>query len=199
MTLDGDAQARAHEIEEFLRPLHDRRDRFLRFVRRRTNARPDARRDPEDILQAAFVKAIARRAEFERSGLPLDVWFYRVLNDVFIDDCRYHGRQTRDRRAETGWPDHSSVQAALGLHGTDTSPSEAVGRREVRERVERVLRELTPDHQEIMALIHDAELTAEDAAVVLGIEGNAVRQRYARARFRFRAAWKAIYGEDAFG
>lgn len=199
MTPDNAAGAEPRGPDQLHRLLRDKREVFLRFVRWRATARHGARRDPEDILQSALAVACERWADFERSKMALEAWFYQIVLNALLDDHRYQSRQRRDCRAETGWPDRSSVQGALGLHGADTSPSEAFGRREVRERIERVLGELTAEHQQLVVLIHYAELSREQAAELLGIAGNAARQRYARARARFREVWKATYGEGELG
>jgi len=185
--------------EPLLDLLHEKREKFLTFVRWRSTASLAARRDPEDILQVAFIKARERWADYERSGMTLESWFYRIVLNALFDDHDFHARQQRDYRNEMVWPDRSSVQGALGLRNADTSPSELLSRQEVKERIERVLGKLPPDHQQIMVLIHYGELSKEQAAELLGIESNAARQRYARARSRFREVWKTIYGEEGFG
>lgn len=199
MTPDGDRPAETGGAQALADLLREKRDKFLAFVRWRSAAQLAARRDPEDILQAAYITARARWADFERSGMALEAWFYRIVLNALLDDYDFQKRQQRDYRNEMAWPDRSSVQFAVGLQNADTSPSEALGRRELRERIERVLGALPADHQQIMVLIHFAELSKEQAAELLGIEGNAARQRYARARCRFRDVWKTLYGEDGFG
>src|SRR5262245_40041915 len=161
MTPDGEARAEPRSSDQLLELLHANRDKFLMFVRWRSTAALSARRDPEDVLQAAFVNARARWADFERSGLAPETWFYRILLNTLFDDHDYQSRQRRDYRAETVWPERSSAQLAMGLENADTSPSEAFGREEIKERIERVLRELPPDHQRIIVLIHFAELSKE--------------------------------------
>ena len=56
--------------------------RFLAFVRRRVEAKEAA----EDILQAAYLKALQRGSSV-RSGHAL-VWFYRELRNAVIDHYR---------------------------------------------------------------------------------------------------------------
>jgi RNA polymerase sigma-70 factor (ECF subfamily) len=198
MTPDGDGPA-AVDARPLIELLRERREQFLAFVRWRSAARLAARRDPDDILQAAFISARRRWDDYGRSGMALEAWFYRVLLNTLLDDHDFQTRGRRDFRQELAWPDRSSVQFAAGLQAADTRPSEALARRELRERIERVLAALTPPHQEIMVLIHFAELTKEQAAELLGIDGGTARQRYARARLQFRETWKRLYGEDGFG
>jgi RNA polymerase sigma factor (sigma-70 family) len=195
MVPDGDATescGRARLLEQ----LNEQRERFLTFVRWRSTGALGARRDPEDVLQLAFINACERWMDLERSGMALDAWFYRIILNVLFDDHDFHSRQRRDHRLDMNWPDRSSVQAGLGLRNADTSPSEALGRKETKARIDRVLAMLPPDQQQIMVLVHFAELTREQASELLGIEGATARQRYARARARFRETWKSLFGDE---
>src|SRR5207302_524492 len=83
---------------------------LLTFVRWRSAASLAARRDPEDILQVAFIKAQERWADYERSGMSLEAWFYQIVLNALFDDHDFQSRQQRDYRAEMAWPDRSSVQ-----------------------------------------------------------------------------------------
>ena len=189
-----------HAHDPLIEVLAARREAFVRFVRVRATAAHAARRDPDVIVQAAFLAAVGRRAEFDRSGMTAEAWFYRLLNDAVVSDHRHHRRERRDDRAETGWPSHSSVQGALGLHADDTSPSEGVARREaaerVAERVAGVLAALSPDHQQILTLVDLAGLSCVEAAAVVGIDDRAARKRHSRARVKFEVAWGERYGEE---
>lgn len=198
MVPDGDATEPGGPAW-LLERLNQHRERFLTFVRWRSTGALVVRRDPEDILQLAFINACERWMDLERSGMALDAWFYRIILNVLFDDHDFHSRQRRDHRLDQTWPDRSSVQAGLGLRNADTSPSEALGRKETKARIERVLEKLPADQQQILVLVHFAELTREQAAELLGIEGATARQRYARARARFRETWKSLYGHEDFG
>jgi len=180
-----------------LRQLYEEaHGKLLAFIRWRSTPGLAGRRDAEDILQAAYFQAQKRWQDYHNSGMAFYPWFCRLVLNCLFDDHDYHSRHCRDYRAEQAWPDRSSMQMALGLQSPGTSPSEAAGRHEIQERIDAILAQLSPEHQEIMTLIHFGELSKEQAAEVLGIAGNAARQRYARARVKFRELWKARYGED---
>jgi RNA polymerase sigma-70 factor, ECF subfamily len=186
-------------VDSLKQLCEEKREKFLRFVRFRSPTSLAARRDPEDILQSAFMQAQRRWEDFDRSGMALEAWFYRIILNCLFDDRDFQTRQRRDYRDEVVWPDQSSTQFAMGLQNPATSPSEALGRRELQEKIEQVLARLSAEHQQIMVLIHYADLSKEQAAEILGIDGNAARQRYARARVRFREQWKACFGEEELG
>ncbi len=197
MVPEGDTTG-PRDPAQLLELLNDQRERYLTFVRWRSTGVLAARRDPEDILQLALVNACERWKDYLLSEMALDAWFYRILLNVLFDDHDFHSRQRRDHRLEITWPDRSSVQAVLGLQTADTTPSEEMGRKELKVRIDRVLAALPADQQEIMVLVHFAELSREQAARLLGIEAPAARQRYARARMRFRETWKSLFGDEGF-
>src|SRR5579871_5626678 len=160
--------------------------RLLAFARCRSTPGLAARRDPEDIVQAAFLKARERWTNFPATGFAFYPWFCRIILDRLCDDHDYHASQKRDYRAETAWPERSSMEVALGLQAPLTTPSQHLMRKELRARIDHVLGQMSPAHQEIMVLIHFGELTKEQAAEILQIKAGTARQQYARARTQFR-------------
>jgi DNA-directed RNA polymerase specialized sigma24 family protein len=76
------------------------RPKLLAMVRRRSDHRLMPRRDPEDIVNEAFLKAQAGWETFKRSqGKPYP-WLYRIVLNHLYDDHDYHSRAQRDRRVE---------------------------------------------------------------------------------------------------
>jgi len=63
--------------------LLDLRQRFLRFLERRVDSRAIA----EDILQAAYLRALEARGRL-RAGESAVAWFYRILRNAVIDHYR---------------------------------------------------------------------------------------------------------------
>jgi RNA polymerase sigma factor (sigma-70 family) len=170
--------------------------KLLALVRCRSTPGLAARRDPEDILQSAFLAARERWADFPATGLAFYPWFCRIVLDRLFDDHDYHASQKRDYRAETAWPDRSSIQMAHGLQAPLTTPSEKLMRKELRARIDQVLGKMSAAHQEIMMLIHFGELSKEQAAEILQIKPGTARQQYARARAQFRVLWKECFGSE---
>ena len=184
------------DVASFQAMYQEQYPKLLAFVRCRSSRALAARRDAEDILQVVFLNARERFSDFQKSGMAFYPWLCRIVLDRLCDDHDYHASQKRDYRAETAWPDRSSMQFALGLQNPITSPSEALIRKEMRARIDNVLAKLSPEQQEIVVLIHFGELTKEQAAEILGIKAGTARQQYARARAKFRDIWKECYGQD---
>jgi RNA polymerase sigma-70 factor (ECF subfamily) len=87
-----------------LNTLLEHRSQFLGFVRRRV---PDDA-TAEDILQAAYVRALQHEGELEAQESVVG-WFYRVLRNAVID--KYRRRATEDRVLEA-WGKEMEGQTA---------------------------------------------------------------------------------------
>jgi RNA polymerase sigma factor (sigma-70 family) len=176
------------------------RPRLLAMIQRRSDRTLSARRDPEDILSTAYFKAQAKWADFPRTGMKPFAWLYRIVLDCLLDDHEFHTRKRRNADAEVRWPDGSSMQLVMGLISPLTSPSEAVARKEVKEQIRRqvdqTLAQLRPADQEVLSMHFRDQLSIAEAARRLGLTVDTARQRYARARVRFRAAWNNLYGSE---
>ena len=75
---------------EVIDVLVERHRRFLQFLEPRVGSRAAA----EELLQAAFVKAVERGGEL-RDAESAVAWFYRLLCNALIDFYRYRGAERR--------------------------------------------------------------------------------------------------------
>jgi RNA polymerase sigma-70 factor (ECF subfamily) len=77
-------------LDAFQRQLIDLLPRLRRFAR--TLARPPA--DPDDLVQTAVERALARRGQW-RPDTRLDWWTMRIMKNAWIDETRARGRRDR--------------------------------------------------------------------------------------------------------
>ena len=180
--------------------FEEHQPKLLAMIQRRSDRALAARRDAEDILSQAYLRAQSRWSEFEQSGMTAYAWLYRIVLDCLFDDHDFQRAQRRNPRAEMAWPDQSSLQMVLGMVSPLTSPSVALARKEAQEhlaqQIGQTLDLLKPEDREILTMRLFDQLSTEEAAKVLNIPGGTARQRYSRARLRFRDAWKKLFGEE---
>jgi RNA polymerase sigma-70 factor (ECF subfamily) len=136
------------------------------YFRRMVPGRETAR----DLAQETFVRAI-RAASRYRGDAPVDAWLLGIARNVFREWLR--------ARRET--------PVAEPISGDAAQPSASVERLDV----ERILLRLEPAHREVLVLRFVLELSGEEAASLLGITHDAVRQRVVRAKAEFRRLWDA--------
>jgi RNA polymerase sigma-70 factor (ECF subfamily) len=171
------------------------------MVEIRLDARLQARLDASDVVQDAYAEVAGRLDEYLADPkLPLFLWLRLVVGERLTRLHRHHlGAQMRDAGREVSLyrgalPAASSAALAAQLLGKHTSPTQAVLRAERILRLQEALNALDPLDREILSLRHFEELTAAEAARVLGIEEGAAAKRYFRALKRLKDVLAAMPG-----
>jgi RNA polymerase sigma-70 factor (ECF subfamily) len=150
---------------------------FRGFLERRVGSRAQA----EDILQAAFVRAI------EKSGSIRDTesavaWFYRLLRNALVDHYRRSGMEAR-------------------LFPTQATEDSAVYATEIRGEICACIRRLLPalkrDYAEIIERVDLKEEPLVGVANALGITPNNAAVRLHRARARLKKQLELSCGSCA--
>ena len=170
------------------------RDRLVRMVEVRMDARMASRVDPSDVVQETMTVAAARLPVYlvERP-IPFYPWLRQIAWQKLVDLHRQHvGAKRRSvvHEASIGLPAESSVQLVDYLLADATSPSMQLARREIRQRVRRALAELPDRDREVLALLYLEQLTTNEVSAVLDISEKAVSMRHLRALDRLRPLLK---------
>ena len=173
---------------------------LVRMVQLRFEPALRGRLEPADVVQETLIQAARRFPEWvAQDSYPFHLWLRLLCGQSLAEACRRHiGAQMRDARREVGQANRPSgvscASAADFLVASQTSPTQAVRRDELRERVLAAVEELEPMDREILSLRHFEGLSNEDAAQELGIEPAAASKRYVRALQRLRPALAALAG-----
>jgi len=177
------------------------RDRLVRMVEMRLDSRLHGRLDASDVVQEAYVDVTRRLEEYLRDPkVPLFLWLRLVVGERLLRLHRHHlGALMRDAGREVSLyrgalPAASSAALAAQLLGRHTSPTQAAVRAERILRVQEALNTLHPIDREVLSLRHFEELTAAEAAQVLGIEVSAAAKRYFRALKRLKEILAGMAG-----
>jgi RNA polymerase sigma-70 factor (ECF subfamily) len=153
------------------------------------------------VIQEAFVDVVERLDDYLRDPkIPLFLWLRLVVGQRLLKLHRHHlGTQMRDAAREVSLyhgslPAASSAALAAQLLGRYTSPTQAAVRAERILRMQEALNSLDPVDREIISLRHFEELTAAEAAQVLGIEESAAVKRDFRALKRLKQVLADLSG-----
>ncbi len=190
----GDDQAMAELFSQH-------RPRLWRMAHFRLDPRLRGRVDADDILQEAYIEAAKRLHHFRNeSTTSFFVWLRMIVMQTLIDVHRRHlGAKMRNAEREMPLAAHqysqtTTVSLAAHLVGHLTSPSQAVMREELYNRLESTIGEMDPIDREVLALRHFEELTNGEVAEVLGIQQDAASIRYVRAIRRLRDILSKVPG-----
>ncbi|MCA9194388.1 MAG: sigma-70 family RNA polymerase sigma factor [Planctomycetales bacterium] len=178
---------------ELERLFAENRHRLKRMVGLRMDRRLQGRVDPSDVVQEAYVDALARFPQYcaERQVPPF-IWLRFIVGQKLLQLARTHlGAQKRSASREVSLfagsaPEATSASLADQLMGKRTSPSNACARAELKIRVENSLACLEEIDREVLALRHFEQLTNAEAAQLLSITEAACYKRYVRALRRLK-------------
>jgi RNA polymerase sigma-70 factor (ECF subfamily) len=178
--------------------LNDHRAELLAMLRRRLDHRLARRLDPEDVLSKAFLRAQARWPRCKEEALRQPrAWLYRLVLDCLIEEWRRHRSGCRDVELDLPYPEDSSVQWVEGLVDSGTTPSEAVAREELCQRMATALATLKEADREILWMRNYDRLSYREVASVLDVTEGAATVRYFRALERLREVWQQLYPEQS--
>lgn len=185
----GDEQALADLFRSF-------EPRLLRMVELRLDSRLRRRMDPADVVQDAWVEVVRRFDEWGRQEkIPLNVWVRLITGQALAAAQRRHlAAHMRDafRDATQHRPQVSGSTMADAFMDSATSPSQAVAREELRQRVHDAIESLDEMDREIVAMRHFEGLSNEETAHELDIEPSAASMRFLRALMRLRPALQKL-------
>jgi RNA polymerase sigma-70 factor (ECF subfamily) len=168
------------------------------MVELRLDKRLQRRMDAADVVQDAWVEVVRRFDEWCRQDrLPLHVWLRLITGQsLALAQRRHLAAGKRDARRDVPQRAHranvSSATVADAFIDSSTSPSQAVAREEVRERVRAAIDDLEEIDREIVLMRQFEGLTNEETAVELEIEPSAASMRFLRALVRLRPALQGL-------
>jgi RNA polymerase sigma-70 factor (ECF subfamily) len=161
---------------ELIRP-YEKRVFVLAFMILRNEA------DAEDAAQDAFLKAFKYLAQF-RAESRFSTWLSQVaINEARLRQRKSHleiMRPIEDQENEDG------TYTPRDFADWREIPSEALERKEIREKLIAALGSLAQKYREVFVLRDVEHMSIEDTAEALGISAGAVKTRLLRARLMLR-------------
>jgi RNA polymerase sigma-70 factor (ECF subfamily) len=148
--------------------------------------------EANDVVQSACVRAIQYFSSLR--GSDAKPWFLGIVRNTCMTALKHRGERAADIDVESLLESPAESEAlGAGREG----PLEPLLRRDVRERVNRVLRQLPAGFKEVLVLREMEELSYDDIAHVTGVPIGTVMSRLSRARRQFRAAYALLDEESA--
>jgi RNA polymerase sigma-70 factor, ECF subfamily len=178
------------EQDLIARVQHGQRELFYELVQpyeRRVYAaalailRNDA--DAEDVAQEAMLKALAKISQF-RAESRFSTWLIQItVNEALM---RRRRERTRGMEAIDDQRDEEGMYTPRDFADWREIPSEALERKEVRQRLAQALASLDRKYREVFVLRDMEQLNIQETAEALGISVASVKTRLLRARLMLR-------------
>jgi RNA polymerase sigma-70 factor (ECF subfamily) len=181
-------RARAGEPGAAGELLQRQRPYLLRLVELRMDPRLRPRADPSDVVQEAQMEATRRlEAYLEDPRMPFRLWLRQIAYDRLLMLQRRHIQAARRATGrELLLPEQSSLALAEQFLAAGPTPSEAVVRRELADRVRQALAQLPEGEREVLILRNLEGLSNQEVAEVLAVDPATCSRRYGRAVLRLR-------------
>jgi len=134
------------------------------------------RQEAEEVLQAAYLKAIEGKARFNGHS-TLRTWFFGVVKTTAAE----HRRSGMVRRLALGrWAERRPAPAPAATPEALSSASE------MERRLRQALLELSPRQRDLLHLVFYEELSIAEAAEILRLPIGTARTHYERGKARLR-------------
>lgn len=151
-------------------------------------ARMSGRREAaEDLLQETWLR-LARHAPSLAPGTDVGAWLFTVATNALRSQQRWHVVDLEKLR-----------QALFVPRAEQATPFEALATTQAHRVLERGLAALSSGDREVMLLVGVEGMTPTEAAGVLGLKPEALRQRLSRARARLVTHLEATESISALG
>ena len=137
-----------------------------------------------DVVQEAFLRAFKHIDSFEGNA-SVYTWLYRIVMNVAIDHTRKHGRsKTVDyddavAHLETEAPADAAALIPQLVRG---NPAKEMSRREIREKIDAALEQLSANHRTVLVLREVDGLSYEEMAKVMKCSKGTIMSRLFHAR-----------------
>jgi RNA polymerase sigma-70 factor (ECF subfamily) len=181
------------------RLFDEHRNRLQRMIHFRLDSALAGRMDSEDILQEAYLAAVARVAHLAEKGSDKAfVWLRWIIEQTLVDVHRRHlGAKRRDVFREQSI-DHLAIENSTAaslvacLAAQVTSPSGAALRNERANALRAAIASMDSIDREVLMLRHFEELTNQEVAETLDIRETSASNRYVRALRRLKQILESI-------
>jgi RNA polymerase sigma-70 factor (ECF subfamily) len=180
------ACARAGDATAFASLVMPHRDRILRLTQRILRNREDA----EDAVQTTFLDALRHLDGFQGRS-QFSSWLTRIaLNAAFmrLRSARRRTEMSLDEMFRRDSADRFQVVEAR------RNPEQECSVKEARVLLAKAIDRLGPLYAEVLDMFHVQELSAKEAAQILGVPVGTVKARLHRARSRLSRHLQSMLG-----
>jgi RNA polymerase sigma-70 factor (ECF subfamily) len=145
--------------------------RLLRYLWTLTGSREAA----EDLFQETWMRVLERGHQYSPRW-KFEAWLFAIARNLTIDLLRRRQPESLDALLC-----HEDTRAAHELRDPDSpTPFESAAAGERAERMEAVLRHLSPDAREVLVLRFQEDLNLDEIAAVVGVPLSTVKSRLYR-------------------
>lgn len=145
-----------------------------------------------DLSQEAWVKGWQRLKQFQGES-SFSTWMTRIVINLCLDELRKQKRHRADSIEELG---EESGGVERQMPAITVNPTERLERSELRQRIDRGLSQLSPEHRTVLILHEFEEMEYKEIARTVGCSIGTVMSRLFYARRRLAALLADLKNEN---
>ena len=185
--LEGNAQTRARALEALF-------ERYGEMIRRHLARMAGDSAVAQDLLQETFLRVWTRAAQWDGRG-SFKAWLYRIATNLALNHLRSMRRRKEQPLEIAGeWDSDADeyVSPAWAIDAAAPEPEDVLEMAERHERYRRLVDRLPEEKREVLHLVHEVEMSLQDAADELGIPEGTVKSRLYYAKQRLAQEWRDL-------
>jgi RNA polymerase sigma-70 factor (ECF subfamily) len=122
----------------------------------------------EDLTSEVFLRMVRGLSGFQDRGLPFRAWLYRIAANLLTDHYRQRGKT-------------ADIAITEAYESDDTDPLDSIARDDEQLRLSLAMKQLSPDHQELLILRFIEGLPHAEIAQIMNRSAEALRAMQHRA------------------
>lgn len=148
-----------------------------KMITRHLDRRLLRRVDPSDIVQSAYLDVQDRLTRFLRER-PMEIhrWLFFLAKMKTLETNKHHLRSKKRALGK-----EAELSSPAVAHADVTSPSQALSRKETKQRLKSAISELPDHYQQVIELRHLEGLNNHETSRMLDLTENAASKLYVRA------------------
>jgi RNA polymerase sigma-70 factor (ECF subfamily) len=169
-------------------------ERYGEMIRRHLARMASDGAAAQDLLQETFLRVWTRAAQWDHRG-SFKAWLYRIATNLALNHLRSARRRKEQPLEIAGeWDDDADeyVSPAWAIDADTPEPEDVLEMAERHERYRRLVDRLPEEKREVLHLVHEMEMSLQDAADELGIPEGTVKSRLYYAKQRLAQEWREL-------
>jgi RNA polymerase sigma-70 factor (ECF subfamily) len=169
-------------------------ERYGEMIRRHLARMAGDSAAAQDLLQETFLRVWTRAAQWDGRG-SFKAWLYRIATNLALNHLR-SVRRRREQPLEIAgeWDGDTDeyVSPAWAIDADAPEPKDVLEMAERHARYRRLIDRLPEEKRAVLRLVHEMEMSLQDAADELGIPEGTVKSRLYYAKQRLAQEWREL-------
>jgi RNA polymerase sigma-70 factor (ECF subfamily) len=166
-------------------------ERYGEMIRRHLARMVQDNAMAQDLVQEVFLRVWTHADQWDGRG-SFKAWLYRIATNLALNHLRTVRRRKEQPLEIAGeWDDADENAVPAWVVETDApEPEDVLEMAERHERYRRLVDRLPKDKRDVLHLVHEMEMSHQDAADELGIPEGTVKSRLYYAKQRLAQEWR---------